>query len=44
MNIQDMVLEYLRESPDPVSGQEMAEKLRTTRNSIWKAEIGRAHV
>ncbi len=37
MNIEDMVLEYLRESQNPVSGQEMAEKLNTTRNSIWKA-------
>lgn len=37
MNIQDMVLEYLRGSEDPVSGQEMAEKLNITRNSVWKA-------
>lgn len=37
MNIQDMVLEYLRESKNPVSGQEMAEKLNITRNSVWKA-------
>lgn len=37
MDIQNMVLEYLRESENPVSGQEMAEKLNITRNSVWKA-------
>lgn len=37
MSVADSVLELLQEGSGPVSGEEMAEQLGVSRNSIWKA-------
>lgn len=37
MNISENILKLLRESPGPLSGQEMAQRLGVSRNSVWKA-------
>lgn len=37
MNISDQVLALLRESSDPLSGEEMAQRLGVSRNTVWKA-------
>ena len=37
MSVADSVLELLQEGCGPVSGEEMAEQLGVSRNSIWKA-------
>lgn len=37
MSVQDSVLELLRERGDVISGEEMAERLGISRNSVWKA-------
>ncbi len=37
MELTDSILELLRESPGPLSGQQMAQRLGVTRNTVWKA-------
>ena len=37
MEISDRILELLQDSKTNVSGEEMAEQLGITRNSVWKA-------
>ena len=37
MNVTEQVLELLQQGSGPISGEEMAERLKVSRNAVWKA-------